>query len=551
MKADGAAGVDLIVRNARIFTVDTERPWATALAVHDGRFSFVGDDEGLSAHRGSATEILDAGGALVVPGLIDSHTHAYEGGRAALAAVRLSADDDLDSLIAAAAAAADAAPPGEWLTGAGWSVGRLLGTVGEPEALRRFDDATGGRPAALRDSSHHAVFANTTAMERAGLGRDTPAPPHGSVLRHGDGALSGLFLETACALIDRAMPPPAPAEREGYARHAVSLYNGFGVTGFVHAATSEATMATFAALDRRGELSAWVATCIATDTLLTPERDGVGEAVIARRAAHRTGHVGVDFAKYFLDGVPGSRTASFIAPYLDGPSEPVPPFFSVEELAGLIAPLDAAGIHVKLHAVGDWAIRTALDAIALVRERNGSDGPAHSIAHASYIAASDIPRLATLDVVADFCPPLWFPNPILQANARLLGEARSQTAWPISDIVRSGALAVAGTDWPIVPSPNPWPGIAALVTRRHPAGTAEAAFRPEQALSVAQALTLCTLNVAKMMGISERTGSIRAGKSGDFAMLDRDLFTIDPTEIAGTRAVRTYFAGRLVHCGQG
>lgn len=547
MTADGHPEADLVVRNARIFTVDAARPWAAALAIRNGRFIGIGDEAEVAVHRGPATEILDAEGALVVPGLIDSHTHAYEGGRAALASLRFSAADDLDSLIAAVAEAADAALPDAWLIGAGWSVGRLAGALGRPEALRRFDDATGGRPAALRDSSHHAVFANTAAMERAGVGQGTPAPVHGSILRHGDGAPSGLFLETACALIDRAMPPPAPAEREDYARHAVSLYNGFGVTGFVHAATSEATMATFAALDRRGELNAWVATCIATDTLLTPESDGVGEAVIARRAAHRTEHVGVDFAKYFLDGVPGSRTASFIAPYLDGPPEPVPPFFSVEELAGLIAPLDAAGIHVKLHAVGDWAIRTALDAIALVRERNGSAGPAHSIAHASYITEADIPRLAALNVVADFCPPLWFPNPILEANARLLGEARSRAAWPIGVIVRSGALAVAGTDWPIVPSPNPWPGIAALVTRKHPAGTSEAAFRPEQALSVAQALTLCTLNVAKMMGISDRAGSIRAGKSADFAVLDRDLFAIDPAEIAGTRAVETYFAGRLVH----
>jgi len=547
MKAEGHPEADLIVRNARIFTGDADASWATALAVRAGRFLVVADEAEAAAHRGPRTEILDADGALIIPGLIDSHTHAYEGGRAALGALRLSAADDLDSLIAAVVKAADAAPPGEWLIGAGWSVGRLVGTLGDPEVLRRFDDATGGRPSALRDSSHHAVFANSAAMERAGVGRDTPAPPHGSILRHGDGTPSGLFLETACALIDRAIPPPAPTEREGYARHAVWLYNGFGVTGFVQAATSEAAMATFAALDRRGELNAWVATCMATDTLLTPDRDGVGEAVIARRAAHRTEHVSVDFAKYFLDGVPGSRTASFIEPYLDGPPEPVPPFFSVEELAGLIAPLDAAGVHVKLHAVGDWAIRTALDAIALVRERNGSAGPTHSIAHASYIAAADIPRLAALDVVADFCPPLWFPNPILDANARLLGETRSQAAWPIGEIVQSGALAVAGTDWPIVPSPNPWPGIAALVTRRHPAGAAEGAFRPEQALSIAQALALCTLNVATMMRISERTGSISPGKSADFAVLDRDPFTIKPAEIAGTRAVRTYFGGRLVH----
>jgi predicted amidohydrolase YtcJ len=547
MTGGGHREADFILRGARIFTADAARPWATALAVRNGRFILVGGDDEVAACHGPSTDVLDAGDSFVVPGLIDSHAHAYEGGRAALAVLRFSAGDDLDSLIAAVSRAAHDAPPDAWLTGAGWSVGRLIGALSEPQALRRFDDATGGRPSVLRDSSHHAVFANTVAMERAGVGRETLSPLHGSILRHPDGTLSGVFLETACALMDRAMPPPAPAEREGYVQHAVALYNSFGTTGFVQAATSEAAMAAFAALDRRGELNAWVATCIATDTLLTPERDGIGEAVVARRAAHRSEHVGVDFAKYFLDGVPGSQTASFIEPYLDGPSEPVPPFFSVEELAGLIAPLDAAGIHVKLHAVGDWAIRTALDAITLVRERNGEAGPAHSIAHASYIAAADIPRLAALRVVADFCPPLWFPNPILEANARLLGEERARAAWPIGDIVRSGALAVAGTDWPIVPSPNPWPGIAALVTRKHPDATSDEAFRPDQALSINEALMLSTLNVATMMGISGETGSISVGKSADFAMLDRDLLTIDPSEIPGTQAIRTYFAGRLVH----
>lgn len=545
----GRPGADLVVRNARIWTGDRQRPWATAFAVRDGRFAFVGEQTEIAEHSAAHVEMLDAGGALVVPGLLDSHTHAFEGARAALSAVRLSAADDLDSLIAAVAAAAEKTPADDWLTGAGWSVGRLLGALGQPEALRRFDAATGNRPAALRDSSHHALFANTAAMQRAQMERDTPAPLHGSILRCADGALSGVFLEAACALIERAMPAPSDAERERCARHAVSLYNSFGVTGFVHAATSEATMATFAALDRRGELDAWVATCIATDTLLTPERDGIGNAVIARRNLHRTEHVAVDFAKYFMDGVPGSRTASFIEPYLGGSSEPVPPFFTVEELAGLIGPLDADGIHVKIHAVGDRAIRDTLDAIALVRSRNGAAGPSHSVAHASYIAAADIPRLAALNVIADFCPPLWFPNPILTANEGVLGTARGQGAWPIGDIVRAGTLAVAGTDWPIVPSPNPWYGLSALVTRRHPSGAFEGAFRPEQALPVAAALAMCTLNVAAAMGLADRAGSISPGKSADFAVLDRDIFTIDPAEIAGTRARKTYFAGRLAHAG--
>lgn len=541
---------DLLVRGAKVFTMDPARPWASAFAVSNGRFSAIGGASDLEPLVGPKTEIVEAEGKLVLPGLIDSHSHAFEGARADLYEVRLSPTDDVQALVGAVGNAIIHKSDQNWLKGAGWAAS-LSGELAKAEALRAFDNATGKRPMALRDSSHHSIFANTAAMRAAGVGHDTSNPDNGEIARDADGRATGLFVEAACALIEQAMPPDTPARQRTIARHAASIYNGFGVTGFVQAAASETTLRAFAHLDQVGELNAWIATCIATNSLLTPEHEGIGLPVIARRASHRSPHVAVDFVKFFMDGVPGMRTAAFSEPYLkseDGNVAHPRSFHSADELRDLILPLDAQGIHAKIHAVGDKAIRDSLDAIEAVRRINGYPGTQHSIAHLSYIADADIPRLAALNVAADFCPPLWFPNPILMTNAKALGEARGGHAWPIGDIVRSGALSMLGTDWPIVPSPNPWPGLAGVITRRNPNGAFPGVFRAEQALSLDQALPLCTINVAQCMGFGHLTGSISQGKSADFIILSQDLFAIDPQAIADTAVVRTYFSGRLVHC---
>lgn len=545
-----SARPDLVLINAKIRTMESTRPWAEGLAVRRGRFVAVGDRTEIASLVGAGTEVVDCAGRLVLPGLMDGHCHAYEGARAALYEVRLSPGDELPDLIGKAGEAALRLPDGDWLKGAGWS-GRLVGQMRLREALVALDAATGNRPAALRDSSHHTMFANSAAMQRAGISRDTADVVNGSVDRRPDGSLSGLFFEEACALIDRAIPSDDILRQRETVLHAARTYNGYGVTGLVHAVTSENVMATFSKLDKQGELSLWVATCIATDSILTPERDGIGAQTIANRHRYATAHVTVDFVKYFMDGVPAGRTASFLEPYLpdaSGAIQATPPFHDSQALRNLILPLDAAGIHVKVHAVGDRSIRETLDAIEGVRSINGASGPRHSIAHLSYVTDEDIPRLARLNVVADLCPPLWFPNDIIRSNATLLGRERGDRAWPTGDIVRSGALAVLGTDWPIVPTPNPWPGVSSLITRKDPHGASAGAFRPEQAMTVDQALALCTSNVAECMGLGSQTGSIAVGKAADFIIVNHNLFEVDPEAIAETVVQKTYFAGRLVHC---
>lgn len=540
-----------VVRNAKIYTVDRRQPWASAIAVADGEFVAVGSDAEVRPTVRPDTEIIDARGRTILPGLFDSHCHAFEGARADLFEVRLSGTDNLEQILNKVRDATKAGIGGLWLKGAGWSL-QKLNELSAESSLAKFDDVTGDRPTVLRDSSHHSMFANSAAMKAAGINRNTADVKNGSIVRHADGTLSGIFLEEACALVDKAIPPLNEDEKRRVALRAVSLYNSFGVTGFTYALASEMTMRAFKDLDDAGQLSVWIATCIATgESILTPELDGVGAPAIARRAAYRSEHIAVDFAKFFMDGVPGAKTAAFREPYVGAPGvEPhlARPFYKVDELCDLMAPLDRQGIHVKIHAVGDQAIRDTLDAIEKVRQINGQSGPQHSIAHLGYVFDDDIPRLARLNILADLCPPLWFPNRILENNTAVLGDERGQRAQAIGDIVRSGAVSAFGTDWPIVASPSPWPGLSSLITRKDPTGVVGGVFRPDQALSLEEALPLCTINVAESMGFGRRTGSIAEGKNADFIVLDRDIFTISPEDIAGTQVLQTYFAGRLVYC---
>lgn len=542
---------EFVVRNARIYTLDPNRPWVDALAIRDGRFLATGSFAGIAPLIDDATKVLDLGGRLVLPGLIDGHCHAFEGARAALFELALSPRDDFDQMIRKVSAAAATLPAGQWLKGGGWEGRKLLPVLSQPDALRRLDEATAGRPAVLRDISCHTLFVNTAAMRAAGIDRNTKVPENGGIVVDRDGDPVGLLLETASALIFEAMPS-LPAEDVGAViRHAGNLFNACGITGFAHAVTSAQTMRAFCDADKRGELTFRVATFISTDNLITPERDGIGPAVIQRRHDYASKYVNVDFVKFFMDGVPGSMTAAFKSPYIaaDGESaKSVAPFFTVEELRDLILPLDAEGIRVKIHAIGDLAITHTLDAIEQVRAANGSDGPQHSIAHLAYIDDADIKRLQSLNVLADICPPMWFPSSILSGNMQVLGEERGHRCWPVRDILDSGAAVAIGSDWPaIVPSPNPWPGLSALITREDPWRRTPGAFRPEQSITLEDALPLYTINAARSIGFGDHTGSIEAGKAADFVVLDRDIFSIDPRDIAETRVLATYFAGQVVY----
>jgi predicted amidohydrolase YtcJ len=546
-----AVQADLILHSGRIYKVDARRSWAEAVAVKDGRIIAVGADKVVRKLRGNTTELIDLDGRMVMPGLIDVHNHHTRGGQLDLFEVSFPASLSFDQILERVRERASKTAPGEWISGGIWS-SELAGRLGQLSAKAELDAASLGRAVMLRDDSLHNRWVNSKALELIGITNETPNPADGEIVRDGaTGEAVGLLVEKASSLAEKIVFASIedPMGRDiASTRRAVEILNSYGVTAYQDANTTLSMLKALNALDKKGQLNAWcVASLPVFETLTATEF--YGEALIARSKRYRTTHVRPDFIKLFMDGVPMTRTAAMLDAYKPderGNAVVCRSFIPVPEVVRWIIRAEELGLAVKIHCAGDAAVRDILDAVEIVRDFRGP-GPAHHIAHASYIDPKDIPRFKQLNVVADLCPAIWFPCAITVANNKVLPEARANRYWPNRDLWESGALLAAGSDWPVVGLPDPWFGFEGMVTRRNPKGTYPGALWPEQALDVATVIEIYTRNPATAMGISGITGSIEPGKSADLIVLDRNLFECDPEDLADTKVLQTYFEGRKVH----
>jgi predicted amidohydrolase YtcJ len=272
------------------------------------------------------------------------------------------------------------------------------------------------------------------------------------------------------------------------------------------------------------------------------------------RDAYASENVHTEFVKIFLDGVPTpARTAAMLSPYIADEAhgenfDGGPVHVGLETLTADLIELDKRGYTVKIHTAGDRSVRIALDAIEATREALGNRDKRHELAHAGYIDTLDLPRFRDLNAVADLCPVIWHPSPIIDAVISAVGEERGERYWPIRDLIDSSAPLLAGSDWPsAVPDANPWSGIEAFVTRQHPKGTTEGTLWPEQAITLEEAVEIYTVHGARAMKMEDKIGSIEVGKLADFIILERNIFEIPASEIAEIEIRQTYFEGKLVY----
>ncbi|UJW82633.1 amidohydrolase [Hydrogenophaga sp. SL48] len=541
---------DIILHHPLICTMDENRPWAEAIAVRDGRIVAVGSMEDARQALPDAP-LVRLPGEMVTPGLLDVHNHFVWAGRAELYEMFVPPVFSLDQVLDAVRETAAGKAPGEWIVGGIWG-SALIGQI-DRNARLRLDEAAGGRPVMLRDDSHHNRFVSSAALAAAGIDGDTPNPTNGSIVRDpATGEATGLLLEAACSLVEIAVAralDAAPQLDVEAAAHAVKRLNAVGVTGMQEALTTRAVMRALKTLDDEGRLSAWVMGSLPmTEAPLAPGE--MPDELQALRDDFRTRHFLPDAGKIFLDGVPTSRTAAMLEPYLadavHGCCFRGGTTLTVPQLARVLSDCEQKNIRVKIHCTGDASTRAALDAIDVLRSFNGP-GLQHHIAHATFIDPAEIPRFAELNVVADLSPPLWFPSVIIEAIRTTVAQPVVDRMAPIRSLLDAGALIAGGSDWPVVPDPNPWPAMQGMVTRRDPSGRLEGALVPEQAIGVQDALRAYTINAAQATGLADRAGSIQAGKSADLAVLDRRVFDIDPAELGQTRVLQTWFEGRCVH----
>lgn len=541
---------DLVFENATVFDGHGLLPGRTSIAIANGVVLAVGD-EGVVGLIGPGTERRDLGGAFVMPGLVDVHNHHAIAGRSELFELQIPIGAGVEDILDAVARRAAATPEDAWITGGPWGT-NLLAELNGLDTLARLDEAAGGRPVVLIEDSRHNRWASSEALRRAGIIGGAHSNDEGVLLDKRSGAPTGVLLEGAGLLVERVLGEEggfSPDQHRESSRRGIEVLNGFGVTAFQDAATSLPILQALKSLDDAGELNAWVVSSLTINDDIFGFSP-IGQALIDLARPSRSTHHRPDFVKIFLDGVPPARTAAFLEPYL--PDDDHGTCFTgslmipADEFAELIRRLAGQGFGIKVHCAGDAAARTVLDAVQSLRKAGDMDTRVH-IAHGQFLSDPDLPRLAELDVTADMSPFVWFPGVIPTALSQVLPQPLASRIQPTRDLLDRGTLLAMGSDWPVSPTPNPWVGIHGLVTRADPFRTTPGELWPEQALTLAEALRICTADGAEAMGLGDVAGRLSPGYSADLIVLDRDPFGRDPMTLVDTVVSETWFEGRLVH----
>lgn len=539
---------ELILHNGTIETMDTQGRIHSSLAIKDGRILALGD--AVAASMGAETQVIDLGGAYVLPGLHDVHNHHMLAGQQTLFELNASPSLSLDDFLAAITEYCATLSPDAWVVGGSWGSG-MMKEISTVEARQRLDEATGGRPALLKDDSKHNHWANTLALELAGLSRHTPDPDGGQILHDANGEVTGVLIEAGGVVLERTfakLQPISTTDLLRAAAHGISILHSYGITAFQDAATSLQLMQALKELDDAGALKAWVISSMAANDFIFGTSP-LGEGIIERREETRSHHHRPDFIKIFLDGVPPAGTSAFIEPYLKeagfGDCHCGSTTMAAADLEQWLFSTAERGISAKIHCTGDASVRLVLDAVAKVRAAGHAEIRYH-IAHGQFVHPQDIPRFAEHDVTADISPSLWFPGVIPQAIAAVLPPERASQMQPNRALLDAGTRIAGGSDWPVSVSPNIWEAIYGLITRQDPTGEFPGALWAEQAITLEEALKIYTIDSAGAMGLAAITGSLEVGKSADFVVLSANPHEIPVEWIPLITTTQTWFAGELI-----
>ena len=539
---DAAPGADTVYRNGKVYTVDAGRSWAEAVAITDGRITYVGSDAAADQHIGSNTTVVDLGGRMMLPAFQDIHIHPISGGMEA-SACDLNGLSGLTEYRSTIREYAAANPDVPWILGGGWSMA-VFGPGGSPSRTV-LDELVPDRPVFLTSSDGHSGWANSKAFEIAGVTRDTPDPVDGFIDRYPEtGELVGSLQEGAMGLVTKHIPATTLEGRIAGLRYARDMLHRYGITSITDASVGPDGLEAYAAMDQRGELKLRVVTS------LWWERDRGEEQIaefVEQRDKYTKGNIKASTVKIMQDGVLENYTAVMLEPYLVESGTRGIPMVEPEFLKRAVTLLDAQDFQVHFHAIGDGAIRQSLDAIEEALLENGQRGNRHHISHIQIIHPDDIERFADLNVVANF-QPLWAnaDEYVLELNLPFIGEERTSWMYPIKSVLNTGGMIAFGSDWS-VSTANPFMQMETSITRLGAADEPYPEFTPEERIDLESAIVAFTINAAFVNNQEDDTGSIEAGKLADLIVLDQNLFDIEPSSMSDTQVLLTLFAGEPVH----
>ncbi len=539
---------DVVVRNGKIFTADPARSVRQALAFKGNTIVAVGSDADVAPLIGSGTKVIELDGKLVLPGFIDTHIHpiigALNGAKCSLAGVKAT----LDTLkpVIQDCLAKDHGGAEEWFEAA------QLDNYGFSATAKDLDTIEATKPVALWGNDGHTVWVNSRGLALLGVTAETPDIPGGKIARDAKGAPTGYFADRASIFVDEKIPSPPLEEKATLTAAELKRMSAYGITSLMDAFVTPAEEVVWRKLYDTGRLPMHLRTAI----YVADPSDDSDEAVARLVAASKEGDVDPDFlragvVKVFADGVMEypAQTAALLKPYLDANGKPTKHegelYFDPERFARLVQKLDAAGLTVHIHAIGDRAVRASLDAFASARVANGDRDNRHQIAHLQLVDPADFPRFKEIGVMADFQLEWAKREPATEGPLEpYLGPERYRYVYPAGSLHKAGATIIGGSDWDIS-SYNPFREFQTGVTRS--GSKRQKPLNIDEKIPLETAIDAYTINAAYAMKQDTTTGSLEVGKRADLVVLDRDILSVDPETIEDTKVLATYLDGRLVY----
>ena len=515
----------------RIWTGNPSQPWAEGVAVSGDTVAAVGDAGAIKKWQGEKTEVITLNqGELLTPGFIDCHTHFIDGGFA-LSSVQLRDAKTPAEFISRIKAYAQTLPKGVWITAGDWDHENW---GGELPTRAWIDSVTIDHPVWINRLDGHMSLANTAALKAAGITDGVKDVAGGSIVRDKTGKLTGVFKDNAMGMIDKAVPPPTPDQKDKALEAAMAYVAARGVTS-VH------NMSGYQDVFERARDRNALTTRIYAGMLLSDwktladkiKQKGRGDVWLRRGVL-----------KEFVDGSLGSHTAAVFKPFDDTPKDSG--FFVIreQELHRLIKSADSAGLQVTVHAIGDKAIHTLLNTFEQVAAENGNRDRRFRIEHAQHIAPDDIKRFAALMIIPSMQPYHAIDDG--RWAEKVIGHERSKTTYAFRSLLDAHAKLAFGSDWFVAP-PTPLEGIYAAVTRRTLDGKNDNGWIPEQKITVEEALQAYTTNAAYASFEENIKGTLAPGMLADMVRLEKDITVIPSPEIRDVKVLTTWVGGKVIY----
>ncbi len=535
--ATGAAQSEpTLIEHVRGYTLAANRLHSFNAMVFDAGKVVATGDAGMFRERYPTARIIDGDGSCLLPGLIDAHGHVLDLGFETLQ-IQLWDTNSLAEAQQRVRAYAAANPRRAWLQGDGWN--QVKWRLGRFPVAGDLDAAVPDRPVVLTRVDGHAKWLNTKALLAAHISRDTPDPPGGRIERDPAGNPSGVLVDKAMALLEKALPEPTDEESRAALKAALAHLSSVGLTGVGDAGVTAKSVALYRQLADQSQLTvrAYVMIRDTGPDFVALSKDGplIGYA---------NDHLTIRAVKLFADGALGSRGAALLEPYSDMPGQRGLLFMPEAEMQAKIATALKAGYQVNVHAIGDAANHEVLDAFEGAYAMVGGRQLRNRIEHAQVVALPDIARFKKLDLIASM-QPTHATSDMNMAEDRI-GKARMKGAYAWRAFLDQGTRIAGGSDFP-VESDNPFFGLHAAVTRTDHDNRPSGGWHPEQAMTLLEAFRAFTVDAAYAEHAEERVGTLEPGKWADFILVDRDLFTIPAADIWKIKVRQTWVGGQRVY----